>query len=94
MKRPLFVFTAVLCIGLIARPFLFTWAAPPGYWITTVVLGILLALVFGKSSLTRWGLDGQGSGEFLCDSCKFNDARYCSRRERPNATSCPDYKQR
>ncbi len=29
---------------------------------------------------------------FLCDSCKFNHDRYCSRPDRPNATKCPDYK--
>jgi hypothetical protein len=32
------------------------------------------------------------NAKFLCDSCKYNDARYCSRSERPNATKCPDYK--
>jgi hypothetical protein len=30
--------------------------------------------------------------KFLCDSCKYNDARYCSKSERPNAIKCPDYK--
>ena len=29
---------------------------------------------------------------FLCDECKYNDSRYCSRPDRPNAVKCPDYK--
>jgi hypothetical protein len=33
-------------------------------------------------------------GEFLCDTCKYNDARYCGRAERPNATRCDDYRRR
>ena len=37
-----------------------------------------------------FALDG---GDFLCDRCKYNDARYCSRPDRPNATECPDYKE-
>lgn len=40
--------------------------------------------------LLSWGR-GRGS-EFLCDRCQYNDARYCARPERPNATRCPDFK--
>lgn len=28
---------------------------------------------------------------FLCDSCKWDYGNVCTRPERPNATSCPDY---
>jgi hypothetical protein len=28
---------------------------------------------------------------FLCDSCKWNYGNVCTRPERPNTTSCPDY---
>jgi hypothetical protein len=33
-------------------------------------------------------------GGVLCDGCKYNDVRYCSRPERPNARMCPDFKVR
>ena len=65
------------------------------FWIAvdTVVLG---ALVFGLAVgfATRSGqrrLRGQGGG-FLCDRCKYNDVRYCSLPDRPNATKCPEFK--
>jgi len=32
--------------------------------------------------------------DFLCDSCKYDYGNACTRRERPNATQCPDYKKR
>ena len=35
-----------------------------------------------------------GSSEFLCDTCRYNDVRDCHRTERPNATSCDDYRRR
>lgn len=35
---------------------------------------------------------GGGPGEFLCDSCRYNYGSACSRRERPNARICMDYK--
>ena len=31
---------------------------------------------------------------FLCDSCKYNYGSACLRPQRPNATSCPDYRRR
>ena len=64
---------------------------PLGIAIGVAVLigSILLAYRAGLLAL-RPG----GSSEFLCDRCKFNDVRYCSRPERPNATSCDDYKER
>ncbi|MCD5402128.1 hypothetical protein LR013_06060 [candidate division NPL-UPA2 bacterium] len=33
-------------------------------------------------------------GGFLCDTCKYDWGNACHRRERPNATRCPDYKRR
>lgn len=33
-----------------------------------------------------------GSGEFLCDTCRYDYGSACSRPERPNARKCPDYK--
>jgi len=33
-----------------------------------------------------------GGSEFLCDTCKYDYGNACTRRERPNARVCPDYK--
>ena len=30
----------------------------------------------------------------LCDNCKFDYGDACTRPERPNARSCPDYQRR
>jgi len=35
-----------------------------------------------------------GQGEPLCDTCRYDYGDACSRPERPNARSCPDYKRR
>jgi len=61
--------------------------------ITGAIVG--LAIIGGAVwfAIRRGKLSFLGvSGEFLCDSCKYSDARYCSRPDRPNAKRCPDYK--
>ena len=35
-----------------------------------------------------------GGSEFLCDTCRYHYGNACNRRERPNATACPDFKRR
>ena len=35
-----------------------------------------------------------GASGFLCDRCSYNDARYCSQPERPNARTCSEFKER
>lgn len=35
-----------------------------------------------------------GSSGYLCDDCKWDYGDACSRPERPNARTCPDYKRR
>ena len=37
---------------------------------------------------------GKTGGGYLCDSCKWDYGDACSRPERPNARTCPDYKRR
>lgn len=32
--------------------------------------------------------------KILCDTCKYDYGEACSRRDRPNARECPDYKKR
>ena len=41
----------------------------------------------------RW-VAAKAPGRFLCDSCLYDYPHACHRRERPNATVCPDYKPR
>ena len=42
--------------------------------------------------LSRLGRAAGGGSEFLCDTCRYCYGSACTRPERPNATSCPDYK--
>jgi hypothetical protein len=37
---------------------------------------------------------GAPPAAFLCDGCQYNDSRYCNQPERPNATSCDEYKRK
>jgi hypothetical protein len=64
------------------------------------MLGVALGVAAGAAvfawavwAATRARRGGTGgAGLPLCDTCTINDARYCSRPERPEATTCPDYK--
>jgi hypothetical protein len=96
MKSPAFLaFVAILCVGgLVSGPLLSLLRVPAGAYWTAVFLFALLAagaVAQGAKSSSR---HPGGSGEFLCDSCRYNDGRYCSRPERPNATDCPEYRDR
>jgi hypothetical protein len=51
-----------------------------------VLLAVYFAMRRGRSIFLG------ASGEFLCDSCKYNNERYCSQPDRPNAKKCADYK--
>ena len=53
-----------------------------------------LAVIVGAVLLARRAGLRAGRSEFLCDDCRLDDPRLCSRRERPNATECPDYSPR
>lgn len=35
-----------------------------------------------------------GSKRYLCDTCKWDYGNACTRPERPNALTCPDYKKK
>jgi hypothetical protein len=91
MKKPLFTFAAVLAIaGMLQFSVPAMPVGPVAYWSIALALAVLLAL----ASATPAGGGLMRRSEFLCDTCKYNDARDCSRPERPNATSCPDYRGR
>lgn len=36
----------------------------------------------------------KSGGNYLCDTCKWDYGNACTRPERPNARTCPDYKKR
>ena len=55
-----------------------------------VFLGaIVLAFRAGLGVMKPGGLS-----EYLCDGCKYNDPRYCSQPDRPNAKVCDEFKAR
>lgn len=41
-----------------------------------------------------WRKLSHGGPRFLCDDCRYNYGSICSRPERPNARTCPDYKRK
>jgi hypothetical protein len=92
MQKPLFTFAAVLALaGMLQFSIPAIPVRPVVYWAIALGAAVLLALA------ARTPVGGAGflrRGQFLCDTCKYNDARDCSRPERPNATSCPDYRGR
>lgn len=67
------------------------------FWMIPILL--VFAMIFlGAEFLRNRGASRnpfrilRGRGEFLCDDCKWNYGNVCTRPERPNATSCPEYK--
>ena len=50
-----------------------------------------------RDLLTRvrsWWYRLRAPGRFLCDSCRYDYGDVCKRPERPNATTCEDYRPR
>lgn len=42
----------------------------------------------------QWLMDVLGTGDILCDTCRYDHPNACRNPERPNATRCKDYKRR
>ena len=61
-----------------------------------LVVGILAGVGIVGGAIVFAIRQGQrvGISEFLCDACNYDNERDCSRPERPNAKTCPDYKAR
>ena len=92
LSRPVIVFTALLCAGAMLSYFApVSVVSPFVFWAVLVPVACLFALAARRGP---GGTHSMGRSAFLCDSCKYNDARCCSRPERPNASRCPDYKSR
>ena len=85
MPRALFIFAAVIAMAVLFQPF----APVPFYLFWLLALALALGLALAMKAAPPFS---RGRSAFLCDSCKYDDPRYCSRPERPNATSCPDYR--
>jgi hypothetical protein len=94
--RALESFAAVLCAGALLSAFVvsFSGAARILYWAVVILLAIAAAAVAKRRGAGLLDSFRPAPGEFLCDSCKYNDPRYCRRPERPNASRCEDYKRR
>ncbi|MEZ6189631.1 MAG: hypothetical protein R3F62_32095 [Planctomycetota bacterium] len=57
-------------------------------------LGLGVLVFVGAIYLaTRAGARAAAGDGWLCDRCKYNDPRYCSQPDRPNATTCGEFKQ-
>ena len=41
-----------------------------------------------------WLMDVLGTGEILCDTCRYDHPKACNNPERPNARRCKQYKRR
>lgn len=52
-----------------------------------VMLAVPILIVF-VFLLVKYG----APDSFLCDRCQYNDQRYCNQPDRPNATSCDEFK--
>ena len=103
-SRRLVVFVGVALAGALLQGFSgpggmaqFLNMSAASYFATVFVLAAVAALFTPPA---RDGLDDGdelednwlgGAPEFLCDTCRYNDARDCHRPERPNATVCDDY---
>lgn len=53
------------------------------------VIVVAVVVFYAKKAKERRA----AAGAFLCDSCKYNTPRYCSRPERPHATECETYRE-
>lgn len=83
----------MVAVTLVVAILLYTSIAFMG---TPVFWGALVLLILVLAGTYVGSRTGGGShrplGGFLCDDCRYDDERYCSRPERPNATECPDYR--
>jgi len=86
----------LVAFTLVAAILLYTSIAllgTPVFWVPFVLLALLTAALIIRGRRRGTG-GGALWGAFLCDDCKYNDQRYCSKPERPNAGQCDDYKQK
>lgn len=59
----------------------------PVHWLLSSII-LLLALTLSVVAFKH----RRGSGEYLCDDCRFNDPLKCLKSERPYAVDCTSYR--
>lgn len=65
------------------------------YFEPHVYIAVLVLLSLGTSALTIYAVGtGRGKGRFLCQDCRFNNAKDCLKDERPMAFECTSYRTR
>ena len=57
------------------------------FWLFNVAVAGAAAALTVYCARTR-----QGTGTYLCDDCRFNDAKSCLKKERPFAVACTSYR--
>ncbi len=88
----------LMALGFLARiAFGPVVLANPNWMIAMVIISVVVAYVMpvgggGESGTSSENRSFLRKSEFLCDSCKYDNNRDCSRPERPNATDCPDFR--
>lgn len=91
------VVVALIVAGLILP---LVWSAFSRQTSILLLLAIVAGIVVLGLASRRRNPSEEGSSpflsrtRFLCDRCKYNDPRDCSRPERPNAERCPDFRSR
>lgn len=92
MSRRIQAAAAVLCVAALLS--FAVRVSPRVYWPIAILVAVGAAVLVSDGGKGSSWSSGAGRGEFLCDSCKYDNERDCSRPERPNATRCPDYRRR
>ena len=97
MKSFTLGFVGTLCIAAMLGDFI----APivPMYWGVALTAAIVIGALRARRGATAGADDAGGgallgSGDFLCDTCKYNHPSTCSVPDRPNATRCDEYKRK
>jgi len=90
---------AVGVLGVFVVSYLLGFPVTSIYVLCPVLL-LLAMLVLGTKLSRNYGSSRNplrrllGGTDLLCDDCKYNYHDVCFRRDRPNATQCPDYKRK
>jgi hypothetical protein len=92
LPNPLYRFVAVLLVVVLVGGFLWPIiGVSPGKYFAFLIVGALGLAALASAQGTP-GAAGGGHG-FLCDRCKYNDPRYCSKPDRPNAYTCDEFRE-
>jgi hypothetical protein len=96
VTRPVLTFVAIIAAAALLAP---TLAPLVGgaliFWGAVAAAALASALLLSPRRRREPGASSfLKSGRFLCDRCRYDSPRDCSRPERPNATRCDDFRSR